>query len=217
MLWPVGFENGHLARVSLVATRPGNEVVNTLHYSLESSFGETAANMQSLADRLADDLLGPYKALFTTEWTIQPVTVMDEIDPQNPTASRQGKTAGSPGPGTITPPGSASQAPLEECVVATVLTGLVGRRFRGRMFLPPIFTEDDTFDGILAASGVTKYEAFLSQIPLEPDIVTGGGTGTANWVVYSRTQRAADLDPYAPHVTGYLLRRQLRWLRSRGR
>jgi hypothetical protein len=34
-------------------------------------------------------------------------------------------------------------------------------------------------------------------------------------VVYSRTQRAADLDPYASNIQSSSIRSKVRWLRSR--
>jgi hypothetical protein len=212
----MGFEDGHIARCSLVAALGDNEVVNTLHYDMHDSTVDDSPTLQGLADRLADDLLGPWGALFPAAWTIQPVTVMDEKDPLAPLATRDGAVSGAPAAGTGGTPTSTNKAPLEECVVATLRTAHIGRRFRGRMFLPPIFDEEATDNGILASGHASLYNTFLAAIPREPDLVTGAGDGNAIWSVYSRTQRAANLDPYATRIDTVQLQTKLRWLRSRG-
>lgn len=213
----MGFENGHLARASLVASDGINEVVNTLHYDLVGNALDDAPSLQNLADRLAAVLMGPWAALFHSEWTISPVTVMDEQDPQNLTAPRSGAISGTPTTGTGGLVSTDNTAPLEECVVATLHTALIGRRHRGRIFLPPIFDENATSAGLLASGKRSQYVTFLDAIPHEPDIITGASTATAKWCVYSKTQRAANLDPYASAIVSYTLHDRLRWLRSRGR
>lgn len=212
----MGFEDGHIARCALVAVTGGNEVVNTLHYDLHDSTVDDSPTLQGLADRLADDLLDLYAAFFPSSWTILPVTVMDEIDPQNPTAVRDGAVSGDPQVGSLGSISTDDVAPIEECVVATLRTSHIGRRFRGRMFLPPIFNETGTSGGILASGKASTYQTFLNAIPREPDLVTGAGDGNAIWSVYSRTQRAANLDPYATRIDTVQLQTRLRWLRSRG-
>lgn len=212
----MGFEDGHLVRVTLSAQKGDDVIVNTLHYDLHDSTVDDSPTLQGLADRLADDLLGPYADLFPSDWIVQPVLVMDEKDPLAPLAVRNGASAGSADAGDIPAIDADNKAPLEECVVAKLLTGHVGRRFRGRMFLPPIFEETATSNGLLGLGKASVYQTFLDAIPREPDLVTGVGDGSAHWCVYSRTNRAADVDPYASAITEVVLGTRLRWLRSRG-
>lgn len=212
----MGFENGHLARVALEASNGSQTVVNTLHYDLRGNTLDPAPGLQALADRLKDDLQAAYRTLFPTGWTIGPVVVADEIDPQDPFAVRGAVQSGSPVAGTGGTIPTADQAPLEECVVATILTGNVGRRYRGRLFLPPIFDESKTSGGVLSSLYVSQYQSFVDDIPKAPDLITGVTTASAHWVVYSRTNRIQNRDPYATEVTSCVVRPRLRWLRSRG-
>lgn len=213
----MGFADGHIARVTLTAQLGDDQVVNTLHYDMhDGTPGLGNGTLQGLADRLADDLMDPWGALFPAAWTIQPVIVMDEKDPQNPLAVRDGAVSGAPQAGTGGAVTTDNLAPLEECVVATLRTGHIGRRFRGRIFLPPIFDENATSGGLLASGKASQYQTFLNAIPLEPDIVTGESDSTTVWSIYSRTQRAANLDPYATPIETVQLQTRLRWLRSRG-
>lgn len=75
--------------------------------------------------------------------------------------------------------------------------------------------EIDQVAGVWQSSLLSIWQNFLDAIPRQPDIQPGVSTSVANWCVYSRTNRAADVDPYASHVTGTVLRTAVRWLRSR--
>lgn len=213
----MGFENGHLARVAFTATIPGNEVVNTLHYDLVGNALDDSPTLQALADRLADDCLDAYASLFPDGWTIHPVTVVDEVDPQHPLATRDGAVAGASLVGSGATPSSDNMTPLELCAVATLRTAHIGRRYRGRMFMPPIFSEIYTVDGELGGARRIAYQTFINTIPHAPDLTGGPTTATADWVVYSRTQRVQHLDPYATKISDVRLNSKLHWLRSRGR
>lgn len=211
----MGFENGHLARVVFEANNGPAEVINTLHYDLVGNTLDDAASLQDLADRLADDLLALWKALFDPAWTIEPVLVTDELDPLNPSAPRSGASGGSAGPGTGSDFGSSTRLPNPLCALASIRTGLLGRSFRGRMFLPPVWNESNTVDGQVGGARLVTYRAFTNAIPKEPDIIVGPSTATAEWVVYSPTRRALDLDPYATPVDSITVGTKLHWLRSR--
>lgn len=213
----MGFENGKLVRVSLEARKGGRSEVNTLHYDLVDTIGETANSPQDLADRFRDDVIPSFAAMYDNLWEIQPVVVTEEKDPQNPTDPRSSWTSGTAVTGTQTASGTVG--PSGACAVATLHTDSIGRRFRGRMFLGGSY-RSSWFEGDLfqAVALTAQQGAFMADIPLQPDIVPGGapiGGSQANWCVYSRTQRAADLDPYASHVTGYTLHREIHWLRRR--
>lgn len=214
---PVGFQNGQLVRVSLRAVHAASQVeqVNTLHYDLVNSAipGEPSNDAQSLADTFRDDVLPAWGATFTSAWGIQPVIVQDEKDPLNPTDPRSEWSAGTSFSGTKAAPGDL--LPKAACAVATLRTDHIGKRFRGRLFLGGQLGEADQDDGIFNSTQLAKWQAFLDAIPRQPDLATGASTSVANWVVYSRTQRAANLNPYASPVGVVTLHNRFHWLRSR--
>jgi hypothetical protein len=99
--------------------------------------------------------------------------------------------------------------------VASVVTNHIGKRYRGRIFLGGSVSEADQTNGIWQSGIITLWNAYLAAIPKQPDIATGTSASVANWGVYSRTNRAADVDPYISPVISTTLRTQFRWLRSR--
>lgn len=213
----MGFENGKLVRVVMraVESATGDQQVNTFHYDLIDSAvpGEPANDPQSLADYFRDNVMAPFKAFYGSGWTIQPVVVAQEKDPQNPNAARSEWVSGAAGAGTRTPP--SDTLPKAACGVASLLTAHIGKRYRGRTFLGGTLGETDQTAGVWQSGITTLWNAYLAAIPLQPDIATGVSTSVANWCVYSRTNRAADIDPYASAVVSKTLRTQFRWLRSR--
>lgn len=213
----MGFDNGRLIRATLQATRSsdGATMVNVFHYDLiDSTYPLHDNDPQTLADTLRDALVTPLTHLFSSAWFVQPVTLIEERDPLHPFAPRSGWQSGVPTQGIRTIFGDA--LPLEATAVATIRTANIGRRARGRTFLPGTFSEGDQAAGVWGLTATAPMQAYLDAIPLQPDIAVGVSTSTANWCVYSRTQRAANLSPYAPHVTSFQLHDRFRWLRSRG-
>jgi len=211
----VGFANGHVLRVVLSGTDgQGVAFVNVLHYDLENATGG-ANDPQSLADTFRDDVIPAYRSLLLTDSTINPVVVQDERDPQFPFGPRAGWTSGAPTAGTRNQ--TTERLPAACTAVATLITDHIGRRYRGRIFLPGQFTESDQQDGNFVATTKARLQAFLDVIPRQPDISPAGSTSTAVWSVFSRTQRTANLDPYLSKVTATQLRTPLHWLRSRER
>jgi hypothetical protein len=103
------------------------------------------------------------------------------------------------------------------CVaIATLKTNAIGRRHTGRMFLGGTTHESDQNGGLWVGTGiVSAWATLLGAIPRQPDISGAGSASTANWCVYSRTSRAAHLDPYASHVNAVIQRSAVKWLRSR--
>lgn len=75
--------------------------------------------------------------------------------------------------------------------------------------------EIDQVAGVWQSTLLAIWQNYLDAIPHQPDIATGPSTATADWCVYSRTNRKEDVDPYASHVTTAVLRSPVRWLRSR--
>lgn len=208
----VGFENGKLVRAVLSAERDVDTQLIGLHYDLQDELVQPN-DPQSLADTLRDDLRPALIAQFTSDWSIQPVVVTEVLDPQDPLAERSQWTSGSATPGTKTI--ATDRLPRAVCAVVTLRTDLIGRRFRGRNFIPGVFSEGDQADGLWTSSKLADLQNLVDDIPIEPDIAGPGSSSTCNLCVYSRTQRAADRDPYAEHVTSLQLRTNLHWLRSR--
>ena len=213
----MGFENGKLVRVVLRAVEnlTGDQQVNTLHYDLQDSVvpGNAANDPQSLADFFRDNVLAAYKGIYSAAWTVQPVLVAQELDPQAPFAPRSEWVSGAAAAGTRGTP--TDLLPKAACSVASLTTSHIGKRYRGRMFLGGALGEVDQSGGVWQSSIITLWNALLAAIPRQPDIATGTSASTADWVVYSRTNRAADLDPYASPVVSTTVRSQFRWLRSR--
>jgi hypothetical protein len=99
--------------------------------------------------------------------------------------------------------------------VVSLATTHIGKRYRGRTFLGGSVSEADQSAGVWQSGITTLWNAYMATIPLQPDIAFGPSASTATWVVYSRTQRAEGLNPYASPVVSKTLRTQFRWLRSR--
>ena len=210
----MGFENGKLLRVSIEVTGNATDQVNTFHYDLDDGDVIDPDNGgQDLADTFRDDVVPLYRAIHKSYATIQPVVVTMEKDPQNPTAPRSQWTSGTPLAGTRT--GSAHVLPAMLTAVATLRTANIGRRHRGRLFLGGSLDEDDQNNGSFNGTILTLWANLLAGIPREPDLAFGGSGASAKWCVYSRTQRAADLDPYASPITSANLSAIVHTLRSR--
>lgn len=213
----MGFENGRLVRVSLEAIVGGHSEVNTFHYDLDDGdLIDRDNRVQALADRFRDDVRPTWALLYRDDWQIQPVVVVEEFDPQNPTAARSSWTSGSPITGLQS--GSDTLAPSGMCGVVQLRTASIGRRARGRLFLggdvPTAHVDGNGFGGT-PPWDTDVLQSVVDAIPREPDIVLGSSGSSADWCVYSRTQRAADLDPYAPHITSATVLRQIHWRRKR--
>src|SRR5690349_6858349 len=192
-----------LVRVTLKATLGDRTEVNTFHYDLVNvGAGADDNDPQSLADTFRDDVRPAWAQIYRPRWTIEPVEVVQEKDPQNPTAPRSSWTSGSAIAGTSS--GSDQLLPSAMCIVAKLTTEHVGRRFRGRNFFGGDRGEGEQNDGVWDSSIITYIdEDLLGVVPQQPDISPPLSSSTARWCVYSRTQRAQDLDPYASAVTGW--------------
>lgn len=212
----MGFENGKLVAVQLRAVAPsGNSETNTLHYDLNDNNDVQPNDPQSLADFFRDNVRPNFIAMYDSGWSIQPVIVREEKDPQNPTDPTSEWQSGSATPGTKT---SVSNPLAPGHVgVCTLRTSHVGKRFRGRIFLGGIKDESELDFRTWQSAIITRWQTYVSSIPMQPDIAGPGSGAVADWCVYSRTQRAANLDPYASHVQTATVNTALHWLRSRQR
>ena len=210
----MGFSDGKVLRVTLRATKNQLTQVNVLHYDLQDPITPGDANdPQSLADTFRDDVIPSYRSLFGPSWQIQPVEIVQERDPQDVNAARSSWTSGTAAAGTKSI-GSDAMTP-GSCVVASLRTAHIGRRFRGRMFVGGEPTEGDANEGVWSSLWLSQVQGFVDAIPREPDIAPALSLATAKWSVFSRTQRAQDDDPYLNAVTSVILRSQVHFLRRR--
>ena len=214
----MGFENGLVARASLEAVHASGRInINTLHYDLDYGIipADPPAGLQALADRLWDDLHGPYGALYDSGWQVQPIVVVMEKDPQSPNAARSEVLSGAAFAGTNAGAAGSDALPPACCAVATLKTNHIGRRATGRMFLGGSLFESHQNGGTWDATQLALWQAFLDAVPHSPDIALGPINPSVDWSVYSRTQRSQDVDPYLSHITAPILRSKVHWLRSR--
>lgn len=209
----MGFANGKLVRVTLRAVAGSDQQVNTFHYDLQDATLDTPNDPQSLADFFRDNVLAGFKAFYSSAWTIDPVLVVEEIDPLNPHATRGSWTSGSAGAGTATP--SSDLLPPQCNVLVALKTASLGRRFNGRMWLGGSRSEGEQVNGSWSSSFLTGCATYLATIPHQPDIASGISASVADWVVYSRTQRAANQNPYAVKITSATARTLVHTLRTR--
>lgn len=213
----MGFENGKLVRVVMraVLNSSGDQQVNTFHYDLKDSAipGEPANDPQALADYYRDNVVPVFKTLYTSSWSIQPVLVAQELDPLHPLDARSEWLSGTVTAGTKSAP--TDLLPQACCAVAAIQTDHIGKRYRGRTFLGGSIGEIDQSAGTWQSGALTLWTSYLAAIPKQPDIATGFSTSVADWVVYSRTNRAVDQNPYASKVQAYSIRSKVRWLRTR--
>jgi len=198
-----------------VENATGDQQVNTFHYDLvDPVLGGTNANdPQLLADAFVSAVVTPFRAFYGTSWTIQPVVVAQEIDPQDPHAARSEWVSGTAVAGTRSPP--SDTLPKAACAVVSLTTTHIGKRYRGRLFLGGTLGETDQTAGVWQSGITTLWAAYIAAVPRQPDLVAGVSPATADWSVYSRTNRTQDIDPYLSPIVSNTLRTQFRWLRSR--
>lgn len=212
----MSFENGRVVRVALSATSGDDAIVNTFHYDVDNGdIIDPDPSMQTLADTFRDDVIPSYRPLFTDSWVVQPVIVTEEKDPLHPDDPRSSWSSGSPLVGTHLDVTGTDPAPQEMCGLATWVTGSIGRSFRGRSFLPPLWNKTFVVGQTIQSAQITTYTNFLDDVPIEPDVALGGSGGRCRLTVFSRTRRGRNQTPYLSDITGFTLSTQVRFLRSR--
>lgn len=167
--------SGSIYKVALLGSDFfGNDLVTTLHYRAEeNTIFDTQA--QDLAQAVVEDLEEPFLDTFAGGCTLNGITVRGVTDPLEGwdeifNTPQSGTVAGDPMPTYVSPR-------------ITWLTGVVGRRFRGRQFLWPI--TDSVF---VVNAWTSAFEALLNSYASAANLI-GDGIGTAQYqqVVYSRT------------------------------
>jgi len=210
----MGFENGDVFEVRVMTQdTAGHTMVNALHYdAIDAITGETNSG-QALADFFRDHVTSHLTIFLNANWSVMPYVVTQVLDPQDKLAARTQWVSGVATPGVR---GSASDPlPLQNCSFATLRTGHIGKRFRGRCFLPWPLLESDQQGGIIEADHKTAAQAYMDAIPRQPDVSGPLSPATCTWSVYSRTQRAQNRNPYLSAVTSAAMQNEVHVLRSR--
>lgn len=209
----VSFETGKTLRVVLRATNADLEQVNVLHYDLNDSNDLQDQDPQALADFFRDNVVQHIQPLLAASWSIQPVLVQQELDPQNPFDPRQEWTSGGVLGGTKAAVGD--YLPPGVAVLYRLQSDHIGRRYNGRLWAIGTESEGDQADGIWSSSYLDGVNFYVNAIPKQPDIGPPGSLNKCNWSVYSRTNRAANVPTYLAHVQAAIVRTKVHYLRSR--
>lgn len=210
----MSFENGKVCRVVLRATAGTYEHVNVLHYDLNDAGLSTGTNNpQTLADFFRDNVQGVYTQLFTSNWTIDPIKVEEEIDPLDKFAPRSSWLSGTSRPGTKVITGD--QLPAGLVVLVALKSNTLGRRYNGRMWLGGPTSEADQINGQWQSSLLSVCSEIVANIPRQPDISEGPSGASCDWSIYSRTARAQSSGHYLAHGITPTVSDRVHWLRSR--
>jgi hypothetical protein len=198
----------------------GQAVRNTMHFRRNPSAGDVDATWLAswLAASGTDSLITAYRAMLRTTDRLDGVLARATRDPQFPSDERDEGYRSVDLAGTRTPPSTAS--PDEETCVLKVNGDLAGRRFRGRMWLPPFKDASGVAneDVVTSISWWTAVLAWIVELK-KTTYPSGAGHYSGAWndcdmVVYSRRGRQDDSTYYA-RVTEITGSTKARWLRSR--
>jgi len=209
----MGFENGNVYRVVFRASRAGRDEVNIFHYDGDNHGDPQVNSGQSLANAVANEALSWFAGLYNANWAIAPVVVTDELDPQNPHKARSQWQAGSISEGIK--PTAPNRLASAACVVATLKTAHIGRRYTGRAFVGGDAGEANVAANLWDPAWIDAVHTFIDAMPRVPDVAGPASLATCTWSVYSKTQRAQHLDPYLSPVQTILMRNEVHWLRRR--
>lgn len=214
-----------LYRVNFVARVGTVDIVNTFHVVTANRFwGPFAPGDPSpteLADEIHTRLTSKWLAIAGTNLTLDRISVMTVTDPNDPAEVPEGgeHTVNLPGTRTVTSP----DLPTPICGRVTWTTGFAGRSFRGRSFMPPIEVPGVFVADVIPATSSyrTAIVAFCDEVK-NANLSSGGGWTTlwrdtydGKFVVYSPTRAKLLLDPWASDITGYTVRPDASFLRSR--
>jgi hypothetical protein len=202
--------------VTFRSTRQGVQLVNTLHYAeSKGTGGGDNASADEVRDNVAAGLKDLYRAMLPTDATLDEIIVRSEVrDPAQDVPEQSQLTVGQAGTRTIV----TNQLPKSICVLATIRTNAPVRGGIGRVFLPaPV--EASWLDAGSWSSGITTNSGSPWKQFMDAAIATQSW-GTINQhdlplVVYSRTRHRRGDANYWFAASGYVIRSQPHWLRSR--
>lgn len=197
-------------------------VANTLHVRQNPTAGNVdAAHLTALlADANTTSLITAYRAMLTTGDTLDVLVarlVHDPLFPDEPRAeaARTVGLAGTRAPGD-------TREPTGLCGLITLGSDLAGRRYRGRIFLPPVIDSLQIANGgTIGASSAyrTNINAFITELN-KTMYPSGAGHYGGSWndndlCIYSLRARTLDVGPFYARVTSAVAKPPLHYLRSR--
>jgi len=192
--------NPLVVKVAMVFRADTRHFVNTLH--VQDASGWDLASMEALAAEVVDWWNDNYKDACSNQVNLEQVQVR-LLDPSNPLAVDY--TTGLP----ITGNRSSIHEPYNVTTTISWRTGLAGRKYRGRIYVPGL-TEDETNTDDTIASFVVTILAAAAQ-----SLITRIGALTHNLVVFHvLTNTFTEITSY---VIENILDSQRRRLPGRGR
>lgn len=199
-------------------TASGQATRNTLHFRRNPSAGQVDATWLTawLADSNTTALQTAYLKLFRTAGRLDGILARAERDPLNPNDDRDEafKVVDLAGTGSA----ASTSSPDEAGVILKLNGDLAGRRFRGRIWLPPI-NDNGSIAGELAAGSYVTNADLLRDELVKTTYPSGASHYGGQWndvdlVVFSRRGRSLD-ERYYARVSGISVPRKIHWLRSR--
>jgi hypothetical protein len=124
-----------------------------------------------------------------------------------PTNPKMAQFAAADGAGTTT----GDMLPPQVAGLIKVTTGVAGRRFRGRMYIPFPSESDSVVEGAPNAGYLAKVQPIITELATSPIITVGGSTVTYDYGLYPRPYTAFQWK----EITGGLFR--TRWATQRRR
>jgi hypothetical protein len=170
-----------------------------------------------LADSNTTTLITAYEAILTAGDRLEGVLGRATRDPTDPGADRDEAFRATDAPGTRTNPTTA--APDELTTILKLTGDLAGRRYRGRLWLPPSKGQGDIVGELVNAGTYrTACTAFMAELvkTTYPSGAShyGGQWNDVDMVVFTRAGRLAGGTYYA-RVSAIAAPLKLHWLRSR--
>ncbi len=151
--------NPKVAKVTLVGNRDDREWVNTFHVNKPSG-ALTSADLNTIAEAAQTWWHNSYRNQFGGSIVLDQIQVR-KLDPSDPLALDY--TVGLPEGGTRTS-GDATEEPANVSVAMSERTGLAGRKYRGRMYVPGIGTTDVTSDDRISTPAVVRLVGIISAL-----------------------------------------------------
>lgn len=180
-------QNSDVVRVTIL-TAAGNQVaMNTMHYVCTGKVG-AGADSDIAASQYSSAIAPLYKAVQDTD-TLFAGVILQKIWPLP--VIRQSQSATGRGAGSLSPP----VLPLQVSGLIKFQTGLAGRKYRGRLFIP--FPAE--VDSSLPTSGipepipgyVTRIQAIGTFVTATFVAGTGGNTTQLVPTIYHRKDNSA--------------------------
>lgn len=214
-------------KASLIAVKSTKTCVCTLHLrTADTDWADLIDTSNPSPLDVANELDGQLRTLWLnllhTSWTFDRIAVTTVGNPNNPSQvpSAAEKAIGVAG----ARPGSNTDLPDQMCGLLSIKTGLAGRSFRGRIFLPPIEVSGEVVADTLTTGGNYSTAVAALQTKLL-DSFGGGSTWSTLWRdtwhmkvgVYSPTRHRQGFTPFFTNATATRYDRSIHWLRSRAK